>query len=72
MISNVDRLVFLMDEIRILKERIQPTDTGHLHTTVDVLYSRVEEVTKQLNEENRNEIKWRYKRSFKKLFSNQS
>ena len=70
MISNVDKLVFLMDEIRILKERIQPTDTGHLHTAVGVLYSRVEEVTKQLNEENRNEIKWRYKRSFKKLFSN--
>ena len=55
--SNVDRLVFLMDEIRILKERIQPTDTGHLHTAVGVLYTRVEEVTKQLNEENRNEIK---------------
>ena len=57
MMSNVDRLVFLMDEIRILKERIQPTESGHLHTTISVLYTRVEEVTKQLNEENRNEIK---------------
>ena len=29
-LSDVDRLVFLMEEIAIIESRFQPEDTGHL------------------------------------------
>ena len=56
LVKEVDRLVFLMEEIAILKTRIQPEDTGYIHTTISTLESRVEEVKKSI-EENK-ETKW--------------
>ena len=47
--NNVDRIIFLMEEIAVLESRFQPEDTGHLRTAVNVLKERVEEL--------RNEIK---------------
>tara|TARA_B100000287_G_scaffold81734_1_gene74363 strand:+ start:1094 stop:1246 length:153 start_codon:yes stop_codon:yes gene_type:complete len=47
--SDVDRIIFLMEEIAVLESRFQPEDTGHLRTAVNVLKERVEEL--------RNEIK---------------
>ena len=47
--SDVDRIIFLMEEIAVLESRFQPEDTGHLRTAVSVLKERVEEL--------RNEIK---------------
>lgn len=44
----VNHLNFLHNEIAELKTRIQPHDTGHIHTTIRVLEGRVEEVTQQL------------------------
>ena len=43
----------LQEEINILKERIQPHDTGHIHTTINTLEERVKEINKQI-ENNRN------------------
>ena len=34
----------LMEEIKILEKRIEPHDTGHIHTTISTLRSRVEEL----------------------------
>ena len=34
----------LREEITVLQERIQPHDTGHIHTTISTLRSRVEEL----------------------------
>ena len=45
-LSDVDRLVFLMEEIAILESRFLPEDTGHLRTAVNVLKERVEELRK--------------------------
>ena len=45
-LSDVDRLVFLMEEIAIIESRFQPEDTGHLRTAVNVLRERVEELRK--------------------------
>ena len=56
LVKEVDRLVFLMEEIAILKTKIQPEDTGHIYTTISTLESRVEEVKKTI-EENK-ETKW--------------
>ena len=56
LVKEVDRLVFLMEEIAILKTRIQPEDTGYIYTTISTLVSRVEEVKKSISENK--ETKW--------------
>ena len=56
LIKEVDRLVMLMEEIAILKSRLQPHDTGHIHTTINTLESRVEEIRNNLAETG--ETKW--------------
>ena len=40
-----------MDEISIAKSRLEPHDTGHIHTSISYLESRVEEVQKQIDED---------------------
>ena len=40
--NNIDRIIFLMEEIAVLESRFQPEDTGHLRTAVNVLRERVE------------------------------
>ena len=42
--NNIDRIIFLMEEIAVLESRFQPEDTGHLRTAVNVLRERVEEL----------------------------
>ena len=39
---------FLIEEISIQKNRIEDTDTGHIHTTVNVLQKRVGEIQEEL------------------------
>ena len=56
LVKEVDRLVFLMEEISILKSRLQPEDTGHIHTTISTLENRVEEIRNNLVETG--ETKW--------------
>ena len=38
----------LIDEINHLKTLLKPEDTGHIHTTINVLEERIEELHKQL------------------------
>ena len=47
-ISDTERLVLLMDEIRIAKTKLQPHDTGHIHTSISYLESRVEEIQQDI------------------------
>ena len=56
LVKEIDRLVMLMEEIAILKSRLQPHDTGHIHTTINTLESRVEEIRNNLEETG--ETKW--------------
>ena len=46
--DKIQHMNFLMEEISIQKNRIRETDTGNIHTTVNVLQKRVEEVQKEL------------------------
>ena len=39
------RLAVLQDEIEIHKSRLEPHDTGHLHTAISVIERRIEELT---------------------------
>ena len=47
--SDEDRLIFIMEEIAIAKSKLQPSDTGHIHTSISYLESRVEELREKLN-----------------------
>ena len=50
-ITTSQRLIILMDEISIAKSKLMPEDTGHIHTSISYLQSRVEEVQKEIDEE---------------------
>ena len=50
-ITTSQRLILLMDEISIAKSKIMPEDTGHIHTSISYLESRVDEVQTQIDEE---------------------
>jgi len=39
-----DHVKALEFEIEILKSRLQPHDTGHLHTAISVLQARIDEI----------------------------
>ena len=39
------RLAVLKDEVEIHKSRLEPHDTGHLHTAISVIKHRIEELT---------------------------
>ena len=43
----------LREEISVLKERLQPEDTGHIHTTISTLEERVQEINKQIEDNKR-------------------
>ena len=46
----LEHMITLMREIQIIKSRIEPQDCGHMHTTVNFLEHRVEEIKKELGE----------------------
>jgi len=46
----LDHMIALKDEIEILKSKIEPTCTGHIHTTISTLESRVEEIKQELKD----------------------
>ena len=50
-IATSQRLVLLMDEIAIAKSKLQPQDTGHIHTSISYLESRVDELKTEIDEE---------------------
>ena len=39
------RLAVLQDEIEIHKSRLEPRETGHLHTAISVIQARITELT---------------------------
>ena len=47
--NELDRISYLVDEIRILKTQLREVDTGHIHTAIAVLEDRVKEVRKNFS-----------------------
>ena len=41
---DVIRIAVLEETIEVFKSRIEPTETGHLHTTIGTLKHRIEEL----------------------------
>ena len=46
--ADYNRMTVLEDEIKILRSRIQPHDTGHIYTTISTLEERVKEINEEL------------------------
>ena len=44
----MEHMNFLLKEIRILEKKIQPHDTGHIHTTISTLENRVKEIQNEI------------------------
>ena len=51
MLDNVDKLDFLYKEVAYAESKLQPQDTGHIHTAISYLESRVEEVQAEIDKE---------------------
>lgn len=47
-LSDVDRIVMLMEEIAIAQSKVQPTGTGHINTAINYMRNRVEEIKKDI------------------------
>jgi len=48
-VNKAQHLLSLVHEIQILKERLQPHDTGHINTAISVLQKRVIEIQKDID-----------------------
>tara|TARA_B100001939_G_scaffold292755_1_gene264997 strand:- start:101 stop:271 length:171 start_codon:yes stop_codon:yes gene_type:complete len=46
--EDVERIIMLMEEISIAEQKLQPQDTGHIHTAINYLKHRVEEIQKDI------------------------
>ena len=54
--NPTEHIIFLLKEIRILEKRIQPHDTGHIHTTIRTLEDRVDEIQDEIDQHNRKHV----------------
>ena len=46
----MDHMFALMNEVRVLVGRLEPRDTGEIHTTINILNGRVEELKHELSQ----------------------
>lgn len=51
-VDQLDYLSVLECEVRVLHDRLQPHDTGHLHTTINVLRQRINEIRDEIRANN--------------------
>lgn len=50
--ERMDHMFALMNEVRVLVGRLEPHDTGEIHTTINILNGRVEELKLDLSRGN--------------------
>ena len=48
--EKLDHMLALTEEVNILTQRIQPQATGHIHTTINTLRDRIDEIKNQIKE----------------------
>ena len=46
--QKLDHMLALTEEVNILTQRIKPQATGHIHTTINTLRGRIDELKKEL------------------------
>ena len=47
-IQKMERIFILEDEIKFAESCLQPSATGHIHTAINWMRNRVEELTKEV------------------------
>ena len=52
--EKIDHMFALMNEVKIQVGRLRPQDTGHIHTTINTLNGRVDEIKHELSKEDNN------------------
>ena len=52
--EKIDHMFALMNEVKILVGRLRPQSTGHIHTTINTLNGRVDEIKHELSKEDNN------------------
>ena len=48
--EKLNHMLALTEEINVLTQRIKPQATGYIHTTINTLRSRVDELKEELSE----------------------
>ena len=48
--QKIDHMLALTEEVNILTQRLQPHDTGYIHTTINTLRGRIGELKKELKD----------------------
>ncbi len=46
--KKLDHMLALTEEVNTLTQRLRPHDTGFIHTTINTLRERIEELKKEL------------------------
>ena len=49
--TKVNRLIFLVEEVSLLKTQLRPEGTGNIYTTIYVLENAIKELKEELNNE---------------------
>ena len=49
LVSDVDRLVILLEEIAYAETQLQPQGTGYIHTSIGWMKNRVETIREKIN-----------------------
>ena len=50
--KKLDHMLALTEEVNILTQRLEPHDTGYIHTTINPLRDRIEELKKESRKAN--------------------
>ena len=48
--KKLDHMLALTEEVNILTQRLEPHDTGYIHTTISTLRDRIGELKKELKD----------------------
>ncbi len=46
--DTLDHMLALTEEVNILTQRLEPHDTGYIHTTINTLRGRIDELKEEL------------------------
>lgn len=47
-VSDIDRIIMLMEEIAHAESQLQPHDTGHIHTAISWMKYRVDQIKEKM------------------------
>ena len=48
--KKIEHMLALTEEVNILTQRLKPTTTGYIHTTINTLRDRIEELKEELKD----------------------